>query len=83
VKPSAIGDMLRRAGWQLLEIEELTPAYDRWYESLVQRMDRKRARIIDSVGAEGFAFVRGQYTGLLAAIRDGTLGGAIIHARGC
>src|SRR5262245_20309056 len=81
VKLSAIGDMLRQAGWQLVAVEDLTAAYDRWYQSLVQRMDAKRAQLIDSVGAEGFALVRGQYADLVAAIRNGALGGAIIHAK--
>jgi SAM-dependent methyltransferase len=78
---SAIGDMLRHAGWELSHVEDITGAYDRWYDALLQRMDSKRAKIIDSVGADGLAFVRGQYAGLLAAIRGGTLGGAIIHAK--
>jgi SAM-dependent methyltransferase len=81
VKLTDIGDMLHAASWQLTTVEDLTGAYDRWYEALVQRMESKRAQIIDAVGAGGFAFVGGLYAGLLAAIRGGTLGGAIIHAK--
>jgi SAM-dependent methyltransferase len=81
VKLTGIGDLLHRAGWQLTTVEDLTGAYERWYDALVQQMESKRARIIDAVGAGGFAFVRGQYAGLLAAVRGGTLGGAIIHAQ--
>jgi cyclopropane fatty-acyl-phospholipid synthase-like methyltransferase len=78
---SAIGATLRQAGWELFEVEDLTEAYDRWYDALIQRIDARRAPIISSVGAEGFTFVRAQYAGLLGAIRDGRLGGAIVHAR--
>jgi SAM-dependent methyltransferase len=78
---SAIGDTLRRAGWQLADVEDLTEAYERWYDSLIQRMDRKRGQIVDVVGAEGFNFVRSMYGGLLGAIRGGRLGGAIVRAR--
>jgi hypothetical protein len=78
---SAIGSTLRQADWELLEVEDLTAAYDRWYDSLIQRMDARRTQIISSVSADGFAFVRGQYADLLGAIRDGRLGGAIVHAR--
>jgi hypothetical protein len=78
---SAIRDTLRRAGWQLTEVADLTGAYDRWYDSLVQRMDGKRAQLVGIVGAEGFSFVRGTYVGLLGAIRSGRLGGAFVRAR--
>jgi SAM-dependent methyltransferase len=81
VKLTGIGDMLRRAGWQLTGVEDLTGAYECWYAALLRRMERKRSQISDAVGADGFAFVRGQYAGLLAALRGGTLGGAIIHAK--
>ena len=62
-------------------VEDLTGAYNRWYDSLVQRMDAKRAQLVGIVGAEGFSFVRGTYVGLLGAIRSGRLGGAIVRAR--
>jgi SAM-dependent methyltransferase len=77
---SDIGDTLRRAGWQLTDSEDLTGAYDRWYDALVQRMDGRRSRIVDAVGAEGFDFVRRTYADLLGAIRGGRLGGAIVRA---
>jgi SAM-dependent methyltransferase len=81
VRLSAIGDTLYRAGWQLTEVEDLTAAYDHWYDSLVRRMDAKRAQIVDFVGTDGFAFVRSTYVGLRGAIQSGSLGGAIIRAR--
>jgi SAM-dependent methyltransferase len=81
VRLSAIGDTLHRAGWQLTEVEVLTSAYERWYDSLLRRMDGKRAQIVDIVGTEGFYFVRGMYAGLLGAIQSGGLGGAIVRAR--
>jgi len=81
VRLSLVGDILQRAGWQLTEVEDLTAAYDRWYDSLLQRMDGKRDQVVDVVGAEGFNFVRSMYAGLLSTIRDGRLGGAIVRAR--
>jgi SAM-dependent methyltransferase len=77
---SAIGAVLRQAGWDLRAVEDLTAAYDRWYEGLIQRMEARRALIISSVGDEGLAFVRAQYASLLGAIREGRLGGALVHA---
>src|SRR5262249_19872453 len=81
VNLATIGDMMRQAGWTLAATEDLTESYDRWYSALLQRIDQKRAALTEAAGAEGFAFIRKQYAGLLGAIRDGSLGGAIIHAR--
>jgi SAM-dependent methyltransferase len=78
---SAFGATLQQAGWEMLEVEDLSEAYGRWYGNLIQRMDQRRAAIISQAGTDGFAFVRAQYAGLLGAIQDGRLGGAIIHAR--
>ena len=78
---TTIGDTMRRAGWQLIGVEDLTGAYERWYDALVQRIDGKRAQIVDIAGSEGFTFVRGMYVGLLEAIRGGRLGGAIVRAQ--
>jgi trans-aconitate methyltransferase len=81
VRLSVIGDTLQGAGWHLTEVEDVTAAYDRWYDSLLQGMDGKRAQVVEVVGTEGFNFVRSMYAGLLGAIRDGRLGGAIVRAR--
>jgi SAM-dependent methyltransferase len=80
VKLSAVPEVLYRAGWELTDAEDCSAAYGRWYESLVRRMDGKREQLTAAVGAEVFDSVRGQYTDLVAAIRDGRLGGVIIHA---
>ncbi len=42
-------------------------------------MDSRRTAICQSIGAAGFTFVRGRYAGLLGAIRDGRLSGAIVR----
>jgi SAM-dependent methyltransferase len=81
VRLPAISGTLRQAGWELVEVEDLTAEYDRWYDALVQHIDARRTQIIDAAGPEGLAFLRGQYVGLSGAIRGGSLGGAIIRAR--
>lgn len=77
---STFGDMLQATGWLLLEIEEINEAYERWYDALVERIERKRAQIIELVGLEAFTSVRSLYAQMLASIRRGSLGGAIVHA---
>lgn len=80
VKLATFGDVLRDNGWHLLGIEDLTREYDRWYEALLTRVDGKRDSIVELAGEAAFASVREQYAGLLTALRDGRLGGAIIVA---
>ena len=81
VRLSQVGAMLREAGWRLTQVEDLTGSYERWYDALLRRIDGKRAQITRLAGAEGFAGVRTQYADLLAALRRGTLGGAIVRAK--
>ena len=49
IELSAIGATLRQADLELLEVEDLTAAYDRRYDTLIQRMDARRAPIVNSV----------------------------------
>jgi SAM-dependent methyltransferase len=79
----SIGDMLRETGWSLTAIEDLSKDYERWYAHLLRRIDRKQALIERFAGAETFAAVRRPYAALLAAIRGGALGGAIVRAERC
>jgi SAM-dependent methyltransferase len=76
-----LADLLESGGWQLQSVEDLTGDYARWYQALVVKIEAKRAGIEDLAGAEGFAHVHGLYSDLLAAIRDGRLGGALIHGQ--
>jgi SAM-dependent methyltransferase len=78
---SAIETMLREGGWRLTSIEDLTADYERWYGDLLSWIDSKRPEITALAGSEGFDSVRKQYADLLAAIRQGTLGGAIVRAQ--
>jgi SAM-dependent methyltransferase len=81
IRPGTIGWVLAEAGWHTVEVEDLTGVYERWYDSLVRRIDARRAEIIRLAGIDAFESMWRQYAGLLAAIRKGTLGGAIIHAK--
>ncbi len=74
-----LSGLLASGGWQLLSVEDLTGDYVRWYAALVAKIEGKRAGIEALAGPDGFAHVRGLYSGLLAALRDGRLGGALIH----
>jgi len=75
-----LADLLESGGWQLQSVEDLSDDYARWYEALVAKIEAKRAGIEELAGPDGFAHVLGLYSGLLAAVREGRLGGALIYA---
>lgn len=75
-----IDGMLKEVGWRLDEIQDLTGAYERWYETLLRRIERKGREIVQQAGIDGFASVYSQYARLLKAVRNGGLGGAIVRA---
>jgi ubiquinone/menaquinone biosynthesis C-methylase UbiE len=80
-KLSEIPGTLAGAGWNLQDIEPIDEAYVRWYAALVAKIEAKRGAVEALAGAEGYAHVHGLYSSLLAALRSGRLGGAIIKSR--
>ncbi len=76
---SHLGDLLESGGWQLQSVEDLSGDYVRWYEALVGKIEMKRAGIEELAGADGYAHVHSLYSGLLAAVREERLGGALIR----
>ncbi len=81
IRLSEIAAMLRDAGWQAGDIEDLNAEYARWYAEFVRRIQLKRDKIEKIGGAEWYNFVFSMYSGLHGVIAAGGLGGAIVHAR--
>jgi SAM-dependent methyltransferase len=81
IRPGAIAGMLAETGWAFTAVVDLSSAYRRWYGDLLHRIDQNRDTITRLAGPAAFAAVRGQYRGLVGALRRGTLGGAVIHAQ--
>jgi cyclopropane fatty-acyl-phospholipid synthase-like methyltransferase len=71
--------LLREGGWQLQSVDDLTADYARWYAALVEKIEAKRAAIEALAGPDAYEHVLSRYTGLLTAIREGRLGGAVIY----
>lgn len=72
--------LLQQNGWRLTSVEDLTADYERWYAALVAKIEAKRSSIEELAGTDAYEHVLGRYAGLLAAVRDGRLGGATIYA---
>lgn len=78
---SDLRPLLEQNGWQLHAIDDLTEDYARWYASLIGKIEAKRTAIEALAGPDAYAHVLGRYAGLLAAIRDGRLGGATVYGK--
>lgn len=76
-----LNSLLHHGGWQLVSVDDLTGDYERWYAALVDKIDAKREAITSLAGADAYEHVLGRYAGMLAAIREGRLGGAVVYAR--
>lgn len=73
--------ILRASGWRTKDVRGTDAHYERWYAELVDKIEAKRAAIEALGGADGYAYVHGVYSRLLAALRSGHLGGAIVQAQ--
>jgi SAM-dependent methyltransferase len=74
-----LSELLRNGGWRLQSVADLTGDYVRWYAELVAKIEAKRSGIEALADSDGYAHVLSLYSGLLAAVRDGRLGGALIY----
>lgn len=68
---------LEKGGWRMLAADDLTADYARWYAALVEKIEAKREAIGALAGAEAFEHVISRYSAMLAAIREGRLGGVL------
>jgi SAM-dependent methyltransferase len=71
--------ILEEGGWRLRSVEDLTGDYARWYEALVAKIKAKREGIETLGGPEAYEHVLDRYSGLLAAIQEGRLGGVVVY----
>lgn len=79
LKEADLPRILSEGGWRLRSAEDLTDDYARWYAALVAKIVAKRNAVEALAGRDAFEHVLGRYAGLLSAIHDGRLGGAIIY----
>jgi len=71
---------LTTAGWQLEQFRPLDVEYERWYATLVQRIEAKRDAIVALAGVEAYQHTHRVYQTLLETIQKKVLGGALTYA---
>jgi SAM-dependent methyltransferase len=74
-----LAHILEGGGWRLESVEDLTGDYARWYEALVAKIEAKREGIETLGGTEAYEHVLDRYSGVLAAIQEGRLGGVVAY----
>jgi len=76
----AVGGVFQRNGWHVTSHRDLTLEFRAWYRALVAQIDARRDRIVEASDDAWYQYARQRYGDLLAAIEDGTIGGAVVHA---
>jgi len=80
VRPEKIGALLNQAGWQHPQVTMITDDYERWYDNLVQRIMTRKEEIIAKFDIASYEAAVKHYSGNVADIRNGRLGGCIVTA---
>ena len=73
-------ETLDESGWELLNIQDTSSDFIRWYRDLVNRIESNREEIIRIGSEEWFAFMSSFYSGLLNALKTKKLGGTLLKA---
>lgn len=72
---------LAATGWMVETVDDWTPRFVGWYESLLKRFRQRRSDIIEIAGTNWYEYVVRWYGDLHRALADRRLGGAVITAR--
>lgn len=72
--------LLQSTGWQLKNVLDVTPEFDRWYQWLVHRMENQKANLKERFGEPVFEDLYVGFCTLLDLIHSGKVKGAVIYA---
>ncbi len=68
-------------GWSIVEIEDVSDSYIKWYEGLLEKLSREKPSLLQEFSLEEIGRVESGFTILLSHLKGSSLGGAIIYAR--
>jgi len=75
-----VGEQLCQAGWRLVEVQDLSEHYRRWYAGFLEQLSARRETILRNHGDDWFAFVSQWYGALHQALLELELRGVLILA---
>lgn len=76
-----IQQQLRDSGWDLLEVEDLSSQYVRWYEDLLTKLEEGQNELLFTFSTEDVEKVRSAFSAILSQIQRNKMGGAVIYAQ--
>lgn len=75
-----IAEDLAESHWKIVQIEDWTLQFQRWYEALLDRFEDRHSEIIQLAGTEWYRYMVDWYGNLHKALVDGRLGGVAMTA---
>lgn len=75
-----VGEQLCQAGWRLVEVQDLSEHYRRWYAGFLEQLSARRETILRNHGDDWFAFVSQWFGALHQALLELELRGVLILA---
>ena len=72
---------LGEAGWEILEVTDMTEHYIRWYQNLLIKLSKESPLLKKEFSQQDLSKVKETFTLLLNQLEQGILGGAVIYAR--
>lgn len=81
IETRKIKRQLYESGWEVLEIRDLSGAFLRWYEQLLQKLEDKKQGIKEHFLEQDIAKFSATYLHILHQLRNKSLGGIMIYAK--
>ena len=76
----SVSETLKRCGWRVYQIDDLSDLYLKWYQDLCSRFQFSEAAIVRQFGQSWYDFAISLYRELTKLIDDQIIGGAIVRA---
>lgn len=80
IRLDVVGEQLSQAGWRLVEVQDLSGHYQRWYAGFLEQLGARREAILRNHGGDWYAFVSQWYGALHQALLEQELRGVLILA---
>lgn len=72
---------LEHSNWDLLEIDDLTQDYIRWYENFLKLMQDNKKNLLTEFSEEAYSKIYSTFTNLLENLKNKKLNGSVVYAQ--
>ncbi len=81
IELSNFNEISLKTGWFKETCEDLCEEYKIWYQTLLEKIEKNKDRIIENFGKDGYRSAQKRYSDLLRAVNEGEISGGIIKSR--